>query len=189
MVSGSRCGAARTAASPEAADRRGAAASPASVALPLAADGERESPVQKEDAPLTRGSGRVLVIEDEALVARELQHRLTKMGWEVVGIAYGDEAIELAKRYGPKHPKMIAAQSDLTAANEDLDKEVRKVVSGISREYEVALRNEQQLQSNWEARKNEMQDFNRVEFQLQELQRDVETNRQLYDIFFTRKKP
>lgn len=95
---------------------------------------------------------------------------------------------ELAKRYGPKHPKMIAAQSDLTASEEDLGREVRKVVSGISREYEVALRNEQQLQATWEASKSEMQDFNRVEFKLQELQREVDTNRQLYDIFFTRIK-
>ncbi len=95
---------------------------------------------------------------------------------------------ELAKRYGLKHPKMIAAQSDLDAADSDLAKEVRDVVSGISREYEVALRNERQLQANWEARKTEMQDFNRVEFQLEELQRDVDTNRQLYDIFFTRIK-
>jgi len=95
---------------------------------------------------------------------------------------------ELGKRYGPKHPKMIAARSDLSTANDALAGEVRKVVSGISREYEVALRNEQQLQANWESRKSEMQDFNRVEFQLQELQRDVDTNRQLYDIFFTRIK-
>lgn len=93
---------------------------------------------------------------------------------------------ELGKRYGPKHPKMIAAQSDLAAANDSLEREVRKVVSGISREYEVALRNEQQLQANWEARKSEMQNFNRVEFQLRELQRDVNTNRELYDAFFSR---
>jgi capsular exopolysaccharide synthesis family protein len=65
---------------------------------------------------------------------------------------------------------------------------VRKVVSGISHEYEMALRTEQQLQANWESRKSEIQDFNRVEFQLQELQREVEANRQLYDIFFTRIK-
>jgi DNA-binding response OmpR family regulator len=30
---------------------------------------------------------RILVIEDEALIARELKGRLTKMGWEVAGIA------------------------------------------------------------------------------------------------------
>jgi capsular exopolysaccharide synthesis family protein len=95
---------------------------------------------------------------------------------------------ELGKRYGPRHPKMIAAESDFSTANADLAREVRKVVSGISREYEIAQRNERQLQQDWEARKSEMQQFNRTEFRLQELQREVETNRQLYDIFFTRIK-
>ena len=95
---------------------------------------------------------------------------------------------ELGKRYGPKHPKMISAQSELTTANEELASEVRKVVSGISREYDIALRNEQQLQATWEASKTEVQDFNRKEFQLLELQRDVQTNRELHDIFFTRIK-
>jgi len=95
---------------------------------------------------------------------------------------------ELTKRYGPKHPKMIAARSDLNAADSALATEVRNVVSGISREYELARRNEQQLQATWEASKTEVQDFNRKEFQLQELQREVNTNRELYDIFFTRIK-
>ncbi|MEP4486930.1 MAG: polysaccharide biosynthesis tyrosine autokinase [Halioglobus sp.] len=95
---------------------------------------------------------------------------------------------ELGKRYGARHPRMIAAESDLKQANADLAQEVRKVVSGISREYEIAQRNEQQLQADWEARKSEMQEFNRTEFRLQELQREVEANRQLYDIFFTRIK-
>jgi polysaccharide biosynthesis transport protein len=95
---------------------------------------------------------------------------------------------ELGKRYGPKHPKMISAQADLTTADEELGREVRKVVSGINREYEIALRNEQQLQATWESSKTEVQDFNRKEFQLLELQREVETNRQLHDIFFNRIK-
>ncbi|MCP5148648.1 MAG: polysaccharide biosynthesis tyrosine autokinase [Pseudomonadales bacterium] len=95
---------------------------------------------------------------------------------------------ELSKRYGPRHPKMIAARSDLNTADEELASEVRKVVSGINREYEIARRNEQQLQATWEASKTEVQDFNRKEFQLQELQREVDTNRELYDIFFTRMK-
>ncbi|RLA44978.1 MAG: hypothetical protein DRR04_11345 [Gammaproteobacteria bacterium] len=95
---------------------------------------------------------------------------------------------ELGKRYGLKHPKMISVQSELATANEELASEVRKVVSGISREYDIALRNEQQLQATWEASKTEVQDFNRKEFQLLELQRDVQTNRELHDIFFTRIK-
>ncbi|WOJ94282.1 polysaccharide biosynthesis tyrosine autokinase [Congregibacter variabilis] len=97
-------------------------------------------------------------------------------------------AAELAKRYGAKHPKMIAAQTDLDAANVNLSVEVRKVVSGIEREYAVAQNNERELQSTLEASKTEVQEFNRKEFELQELQREVETNRELYDVFFTRIK-
>ena len=45
--------------------------------------------------------GKILVVEDEALVARELESQLTNMGWEVAGIAYGSEAVELARRTQP----------------------------------------------------------------------------------------
>ncbi len=95
---------------------------------------------------------------------------------------------ELVKRYGPKHPRMIAARSDLDTADAELAAEVQKVVSGINREYEIALRTEQQLQATWEASKTEVQEFNSKEFQLEELEREVEANRQLYEIFFNRIK-
>jgi uncharacterized protein involved in exopolysaccharide biosynthesis len=95
-------------------------------------------------------------------------------------------ASELAKRYGPKHPKMIAARSDLEAANSSINNAVKKIVQGIDSEFEITQRNERELQSRWEKRKSEVQDFNRKEFELRDLQREVETNRQLYDIFFTR---
>lgn len=39
---------------------------------------------------------KILIVEDEALIARELKHRLTNMGWEVVGTAFGEEAVEMA---------------------------------------------------------------------------------------------
>lgn len=44
---------------------------------------------------------RVLIIEDEALVARELKSRLTNMGYEVAGIAYGAEGVDLARETQP----------------------------------------------------------------------------------------
>ncbi len=44
---------------------------------------------------------KILIIEDEALVARELKSRLTNMGYEVVGIAHGADGIELARTTKP----------------------------------------------------------------------------------------
>ncbi|HQV41153.1 MAG: polysaccharide biosynthesis tyrosine autokinase [Moraxellaceae bacterium] len=66
---------------------------------------------------------------------------------------------EISKRYGPKHPSYLQAQYELDEAD-------------------IALR---------QARKNAMV-VARKEFRLQELMREVETNRNLYDTFFTRIK-
>lgn len=45
---------------------------------------------------------KILVVEDEALVARELELRLTKLGYKVVGVApSADKAMELAREYSP----------------------------------------------------------------------------------------
>ncbi len=46
-------------------------------------------------------SYKVLIIEDEALVARELKARLTNMGYDVCGVAYGRDGIELAREVIP----------------------------------------------------------------------------------------
>ena len=50
----------------------------------------------EESAP-----AKILIVEDEALIAREIRHRLTKMGWEVVGTAFGEDAVELALETRP----------------------------------------------------------------------------------------
>ena len=48
------------------------------------------------------GDKKVLIIEDEALVARELELRLSKLGYVVVGVAAtGEEAFRLAEKYRP----------------------------------------------------------------------------------------
>lgn len=44
---------------------------------------------------------KIFIIEDEALVARELKSRLTNMGYDVVGIAYGRGGIRLALETRP----------------------------------------------------------------------------------------
>lgn len=66
---------------------------------------------------------------------------------------------ELAKRYGPKHPKIIAAKAELESAKKRLDSESRGVVKTKKKEFALA-----------------------------KLEREVATNRQLYELFLTRFK-
>lgn len=95
---------------------------------------------------------------------------------------------ELSKRYGVDHPRMIAAESDLRSARENTQKAVDSVVSSITREYEVAKATEHTMQASLDKSKTEIQDMSRKEFQLAALERDVQTNRQLYDLFVNRVK-
>ena len=95
---------------------------------------------------------------------------------------------ELSNRYGANHPKIIAAESDLRQARENTQKVVDSVVSSITREYEVAKATEKSMQATLDKSKTEIQDMSRKEFQLASLERDVQTNRQLYDLFVNRAK-
>lgn len=95
---------------------------------------------------------------------------------------------ELSKRYGARHPTMEAARTELAAAEASLRGQVEQVVAGIERNYRLAVANEQSLRSSVNENKAQIQHISRKEFQLSELQREVETNRALYDTFLTRIK-
>ena len=100
----------------------------------------------------------------------------------------GRRLVELGKRYGAEHPRMIAAEADLQTARQNTNKAVDTVVASITREYEVAKATEQTLTAALNKSKMGILDINRKEFELAALEREVQTNRQLYDMFFSRFK-
>lgn len=95
---------------------------------------------------------------------------------------------ELSNRYGPKHPKMIATRSDAQQTKANLEFQVRRAASSINSRYASALHTEKSIKSQLDAAKRSFQDVNRKEFRLQELEREVAANRELYDMFLTRAK-
>ena len=95
---------------------------------------------------------------------------------------------ELSKRYGDRHPVMEAARADLSAASGSLRGQVEQVVAGIERNYQLAIANERSLQTSFNTNKTQIQNIARKEFELRELQREVDANRALYDTFMTRLK-
>ena len=95
---------------------------------------------------------------------------------------------ELSERYGYKHPKMIAAKADLAIANRRLKEEVTKVIDGVYRDYEVAVANVNQLKNLSQQTQAEARGDQGKTFELAKLERDVATNRQLFEVFMTRFK-
>ncbi|MFJ7283657.1 GumC family protein [Pseudomonas sp. NPDC099000] len=95
---------------------------------------------------------------------------------------------ELSGRYGPKHPSLISAQSELRAATTSLQLQVQQVVAGIERQYQLASASEASLRQSFNSNKAQIQDIARKEFQLREFQREVDSTRALYETFVTRLK-
>ena len=93
---------------------------------------------------------------------------------------------DLSRRYGDRHPAMVSARSDLNAATASLKQQVEQVVASIERNYQLAVANENSIKQSFEDNKDRIQDISRKEFKVRDLQRQVESDRALYDTFMTR---
>lgn len=94
----------------------------------------------------------------------------------------------LASRYGPKHPMMATAKASLDSAITSYHSQLLIAAQGLKTDYEVAAETEHQLNVQDEGVRNQVRGLDRKQAQLDSLQRDVATNRDLYNLFLTRFK-
>ncbi|MDH3273560.1 MAG: polysaccharide biosynthesis tyrosine autokinase [Gammaproteobacteria bacterium] len=128
-----------------------------------------------EDTSLADRQGIPAILEDQ--VVRSFQQ---------AEAAARQKVAELEKRYGPKHPKMIAAQSELAEATRNLAAQHNSVATAIRNEYEAAKAEEAALVRALATARQQYQTSGRKESELNELQREVDTNRKLYELFYNR---
>lgn len=91
-----------------------------------------------------------------------------------------------SKRYGPEHPRRIEAEKNISVRRENAQYGVQAVIESFAKEYEVAKANERAVERTLAVARGSIQNINRKEFQLEALQRDVATNRQIYERFLNR---
>lgn len=95
---------------------------------------------------------------------------------------------EYKNRYAAAHPKMIAAEAEQKSAHAALARAVDVAISGIIREYEMARATAGAMYDAQSQTKAEIQEITRKEFQLSVLQREVDSNKQLYETYLARAK-
>lgn len=95
---------------------------------------------------------------------------------------------ELAQRYGSEHPKYKQAEAELASAQDNVRRQIDTVVGSIQREYEAALGTEKAMEASLNKARGSVQNLNRKEFQLGVLEREVESNRQMFEMFVKRAK-
>ena len=95
---------------------------------------------------------------------------------------------EISQRYGPDHPKYIAAAADAKAAHTNTRGQIQSIVASVVKEYEASRATERTIQDALAQSKGTIQSLNRKEIQLNMLERDAAANRQLYQAFLSRAK-
>jgi len=95
---------------------------------------------------------------------------------------------EVSQRYGKEHPRFVQASSEMESARDNLRRQVESVVASVIREYEVARGTENTLEGVLSSAKGSVQLLNRKEGELSIYEREVEANRQMYDMFIQRTK-
>ncbi len=95
---------------------------------------------------------------------------------------------DASQRYGKEHPKFLQAESEARAASENLQRQIDLVVSSLTNEYERARSTEKMLESSLAAARGTVQNINRKEFELGVYEREVDSNKQMYDMFIKRAK-
>jgi capsular exopolysaccharide synthesis family protein len=95
---------------------------------------------------------------------------------------------QLSKKYGAKHPKMMELRSQIGLMKSKIALEVKKNVSSLMTEYKVTQSREATLMEALEKQKKEALELNRKAIDYKILERDAESNRQMYNILITKMK-
>lgn len=98
------------------------------------------------------------------------------------------EYSQLSKVYKPDYPKMIRLEEQINRLKIRIDDETKRIISGIKKDFEAALKRENYLKATLENYKKEVLDFNDKMVQYQILKRETETNRELYNSLLQRLK-
>ncbi|MCX5724506.1 MAG: polysaccharide biosynthesis tyrosine autokinase [Nitrospirae bacterium] len=103
-------------------------------------------------------------------------------------IQAGQKVAELGDKYGPKHPAMVQATSEMNEIQRRIQLEIKKVYTSVKSEYDVAAARERTLRQALSQQKTEVLQTGQHEVQYGILLREAESNRQLYSMFLKRMK-
>ncbi len=93
---------------------------------------------------------------------------------------------ELLNRYGARHPKVIDAKSQLSTLDSTLAGHLSRVAATIQSDYQLVRQNVATIQAKLAQGKQEIQAIGSKKIELDEIEREVATNQELYDTFFNR---
>jgi len=95
---------------------------------------------------------------------------------------------KLLKIYKDKHPEVLKIQAQIDQVAQKIDAEIKTMLRGVQTEFRVARAREETLLGNVNRLRQEGQELNEKEIQYLALQRDADSNQQLYEAVLKRLK-
>ncbi|WP_319534987.1 polysaccharide biosynthesis tyrosine autokinase [uncultured Vibrio sp.] len=95
---------------------------------------------------------------------------------------------ELAQRYGPKHDRMIQARAQLESIQSRTQQLIREISFSKQQDLLAAKSQEDMLRSELDRKKTEFQSLGSQKARYEQLKREVESNKALYEAFLNREK-
>lgn len=95
---------------------------------------------------------------------------------------------ELSKRYGPKHPKIIAAKSEFNSLQKRIKEHVNNLVMSLEKSYFTAVEKVKATERRLANARKDYLRLSRLENKFSQLEREVKTNKELYSNYLVRLK-
>ncbi len=145
-----------------------------------------ESRARLADAQITRNQVQGAGGNRESLPVVQSDPLIQRLKLDVV-VAKQQKA-ELGKTFGAQHPRMLAADSDLSSANSELNSQINKILETVQFRYNAALAEVDSIQQRIDLAQSQFYEGNRKGDRYFELKSEVESAQRLFDLFFERTK-
>jgi uncharacterized protein involved in exopolysaccharide biosynthesis len=98
------------------------------------------------------------------------------------------ELAQLKKKYGPKHPKIIAAKAHIRSIQRQINQNIQKAIKGLQSEHAVLKAKEETLNDSIKRYTQDAMETEQKEIQYALLERETQLNKELYDVLVAKLK-
>lgn len=124
------------------------------------------------------------VIEKPELLATvpDIMNNLVIQGLRNEELAAKTKISELSEKFGPKHPQMVKAHTELQTVQANLIIEARKMLNAAKTDYDIAIAREQSIKKTMEDQKLEVLDLSRKAIDYEIIAGESISNKQFYEL-------
>lgn len=112
----------------------------------------------------------------------DIMNNLVIQGLRTEELGIKKQLSELTEKFGPKHPQVINANSQLAMVQKNIIAEARKMLSAAKTEFEIASSREASLRKTIDAQSREVMDLTRKAINFNVLAGESESNKQFYNL-------